>query len=130
MQGRSFLPELEGRPKPADWRDVTYYRYWMHMAHGLRVPAHFGIRSERYKLIFFYGCDFTGRRRTQPPTPPAWEFYDLDKDPAEMHNEYDNPKYAKIIAAMKTRLKETREQLHETDEKYPEIQKIIDEHWD
>jgi arylsulfatase A-like enzyme len=60
MQGRSFAAALRGRDKPADWRDVTYYRYWMHMAHRLQVPAHFGVRSERYKLIFFYGCSKTG----------------------------------------------------------------------
>ncbi len=126
MQGRSFAPALRGQPKPGDWRKVTYYRYWMHMAHGLRVPAHFGIRGERYKLIFFYGCDPKGRNKT----PVAWEFYDLQKDPHEMTNEYANPEYAKIIADMKVQLKHTREELCETDEKYPEIQKIIDEHWD
>ncbi len=126
MQGRSFASALAGKPKPADWRTVTYYRYWMHMAHGLRVPAHFGIRSERYKLIFFYGSDTRGQNRT----PTAWEFYDLQNDPIEMHNEYSNPKYAQIIAEMKVQLKKTRQELGETDAKYPEIQKIIDEHWD
>jgi len=130
MQGRSFAGALRGQPRPADWRDVTYYRYWMHMAHALRVPAHFGIRSMKYKLVFFYGCDYRTSPRAANCTPPAWEFYDLDKDPAEMHNEYANPKYAEAIAQMKARLKAVREELNETDEKYPHIQKIIDEHWD
>ena len=130
MQGRSFATALEGKPRPEDWRTVTYYRYWMHMAHALRVPAHFGIRSERYKLIFFYGCDWVSGPRAQKPTPAAWEFYDLQNDPIEMHNEYSNPKYTRIIADMKVQLKKTRQELGETDEKYPEIQKIIDEHWD
>jgi N-acetylglucosamine-6-sulfatase len=130
MQGRSFLAALRGQPMPADWRKVTYYRYWMHMAHYLRVPAHFGIRSDRYKLIFFYGSDYIAGQRAKPPTPPAWEFYDLQNDPIEMHNEYANPKYAGIVADMKVQLKQVRERLHETDEKYPQIQKIIDEHWD
>ena len=126
MQGRSFAAALKGRPKPDNWRTGTYYRYWMHMAHSLRVPAHFGLRGERYKLIFFYGCDPRGRNKT----PVAWEFYDLQKDPCEMKNEYGNPEYAKIIAGMKIELKKTRQELGETDEKYPEIQKIIDESWD
>jgi len=46
-----------------------------------------------------------------------------------MKNEYSNPAYAKIIAAMKVQLKQTREELGETDKKYPKIQKIIDANW-
>jgi len=127
MQGRSFARALTGKPKPKDWRTVTYYRYWMHMAHSLKVPAHFGVRSERYKLIFFYGCSMNGKGgRRAPNTPAAWEFYDLEKDPFEMKNQYANPEYAKIIAGMKVELKKTRTDLNETDENYPAIQKIID----
>ena len=126
MQGRSFAGALKGRSKPADWRKVTYYRYWMHMAHGLRVPAHFGIRSEQYKLIFFYGCNPDGGGRR---TPVAWEFYDLEKDPFEMQNLYADRQYSKIIKAMKVELKKVRANLNETDEKYPHIQAIIDAHW-
>jgi N-acetylglucosamine-6-sulfatase len=125
MQGRSFAAALHGEPKPNDWRTSTYYRYWMHMAHNLAVPAHFGIRSERYKLVFFYGCAPNGKNRT----PAAWEFYDLEKDPHEMHNQYGNPEYGKIIAEMKLELKSTRTDLNETDKKYPAIQEIINANW-
>ena len=64
----SASPKL---PNPDAWRTSTYYRYWMHMAHGHNNPAHFGLRTDRYKLIFFYGCDFTsendvGSVRFQP----------------------------------------------------------------
>jgi arylsulfatase A-like enzyme len=118
MQGRSFAPALKGDQKPEDWRTVTYYRYWMHMAHRLAVPAHFGVRSDRYKLMFFYN------------PPVAWEFYDLEKDPQEMHNVYTDPAYGKIIADLKEQLKETRQALGETDEKRPKIQAIIDANWD
>jgi hypothetical protein len=62
MQGRSFADALVGGAKPADWRTSLYYRYWMHLAHSLAVPAHFGLRDERYKLIFFYGCDLKGEK--------------------------------------------------------------------
>jgi len=126
MQGRSFAAGLKGSDKPKDWRTSTYYRYWMHLAHALQVPGHFGIRGERYKLIFFYGCTPSGGRQT----PAAWEFYDLKTDPSEMKNEYENPKYKKIIADMKVELKKTREELNETDKKYPKIQEIIDANWD
>lgn len=30
----------------------TYYRYWMHMEDHM-LPAHFGIRTKDYKLIFY-----------------------------------------------------------------------------
>jgi arylsulfatase A-like enzyme len=125
MQGRSFAAALPGEPKPNDWHTSTYYRYWMHMAHNLAVPAHFGIRGERYKLVFFYGCAPNGKNRT----PAAWEFYDLEKDPHEMHNQYGNPEYGKIIAKMKLELKSTRTDLNETDKKYPAIQEIINANW-
>ena len=141
MQGRSFAGALRGEARPEDWRDATYYRYWMHMAHGHNNPAHFGLRTERYKLVFFYGCDFTdeiggetiegrGGNRYYPNTPAAWEFYDLREDPGEMHNRYGNAEYAETIADLKKQLKQLREQLGETDEKYPHIQEIIDDHWD
>ncbi len=125
MQGRSFAAALTGKPKPDDWRTATYYRYWMHMAHSLATPAHFGLRTDRYKLIFFYGANLKGENRT----PATWEFYDLHKDPHEMHNEYGNAAYADVVAELKAELKRTREALGETDKQYPAIQKIIDENW-
>ncbi len=122
MQGRSFAPALRGEVRPDDWRTATYYRYWMHMAHNLRVPAHFGIRTERYKLIFFYGCTPTGGQRT----PVAWEFYDLQEDPFEMHNEHANPGYAEIISGLKQQLWKTRTALSETDDKFPAVHQIVE----
>lgn len=124
MQGRSFAAALKGGAKPEDWRQVTYYRYWMHMAHNLAVPAHFGIRSDRYKLVFFYGTDKHGSEKGR--TPVAWEFYDLEKDPHEMRNGYANPDYAPVIRRMKRQLTMEREALHETDTGRPGIQAIIE----
>jgi len=135
MQGRSFAGALEGESPPAGWRKATYYRYWMHMAHNLGTPAHFGVRSDRYKLIFFYGRDYKGagasgsRRKAKPVTPAAWEFYDLQEDPSEMVNAYRNPQYAPVIAELKAEMKRQREVLNETDAAYPHLQEIIDAHW-
>ena len=64
MQGMSFKTILAGNPLPDNWRKGTYYRYWMHMAHGHGNPAHFGIRTNDYKLIFFYGVYY----KTPPET--------------------------------------------------------------
>ncbi len=143
MQGHSFKKILETGNEPADWQKATYYRYWMHLAHKHQNPAHFGIRTKDYKLIFFYGRywvdtddpnatwnkdswgnDFTNH------TPPTWEFYDLRKDPKEMNNAYDDPVYQETIAELMVELIKLREDLNETDKNYPHIQKVIDEHWE
>ena len=57
------------------------------------------------------------------------ELYDLKKDPKEMHNVYDDPEYQDIVIELKALLKKTREELNETDEDYPKVQKVIDENW-
>ncbi|MBN1387564.1 MAG: sulfatase [Bacteroidales bacterium] len=136
MQGKSFKRTIEGK-KEKNWREETYYRYWMHMAHYLGNPAHLGLRTKKYKLIFFYGVDFEDPPRTDywgsqadMKTPPGWEFYDLENDPHEMNNLYNDPGYSEIIGELKIRLKTLREELNETDINYPHIQKIINNNWD
>lgn len=126
MQGRSFVSALKGQEKPTDWRTLIYCRYWMHMAHNLRVPAHFGLRTDRYKLIFFYGVDFSGKF---DDTPAFWEFYDLQSDPSKNVNQYGNPEYKGIIEKLKKELKQARMDHDETDAAYPKIQVVIDAHW-
>ena len=135
MQGKSFKRTLLGK-KENKWPDATYYRYWMHMAHKLGTPAHFGIRTNKYKLIFFYGVDYEDPPRTDYwgsqadiITPPGWELYDIEEDPHEMNNLYGRSEYSEIIKELKGKLRLLREELNETDSNYPHIQKIIDEHW-
>ncbi len=126
MQGRSFRENLKGNTSK-DWRKSAYYRYWQN--YPVR-PGHFGIRNDRYKLIFFYGrsLDMTGSSKES--TEPAWEFYDLKKDPKEDHNAYHDPEYSEIIKEMKVELKKLRKEVGDTDEKYPEMQQIFKEKWD
>jgi len=147
MQGRSFASVLDNQ-SPDNWRTGSYNRYWMHRAHH-DVPAHFGIRSDRYKLIFFYGTHYDatpvqsdvvyeGRNwsrkdgviPSKTATPTGWEFYDLESDPDEVVNRYGDPAYAEIIAGLKTELRRQREMYNETDASYPHLQEIIDTHWD
>jgi uncharacterized sulfatase len=141
MQGKSFLSAFKGENEPECWRKATYYRYWMHMAHRINVPAHFGIRTKQYKLIFYYGTDYTdvhnkkqikGKdgNRYWDSTPAAWEFYDLAKDPHEMHNQYFNPEYQEIIAELKLVLKQKRKETVDTDDEFPRIKKIVQSNWD
>jgi len=120
-QGRSFRDNIIGKT-PTDWRQDVYYRYWTQ--NKIR-PAHFGIRNESYKLIFFYGdrLEMTGSENV--PTPPAWEFYDLKNDPNENRNAYKDPAYQDIIKDMKKRLLELRESVGDTDANRPRMQEIL-----
>jgi arylsulfatase A-like enzyme len=93
MQGRSFWPDLLDAPVQPS-AEGMYYRYWEHDDVFHKAPAHYGYRTDRYKLIYFYndglglpGCgEFT--------YPPEWELYDLVADPAELTNVYDDPAFA------------------------------------
>jgi len=143
MQGHSFKSILETGSEPKNWQQSTYYRYWMHMAHQHANPAHFGIRTKQYKLIFYYGkywvdTDDSAAKWNKKSwgnnftfhTPPAWEFYDLEKDPKEMNNRYNDVAYKGIINKLKDDLIAKRKELNEEDkQKYPHIQQIIDKHW-
>ena len=125
MQGRSFRANLRGET-PADWRQAVYYRYWMHLAHH-DVPAHYGIRTPHFKLIFFYGLPLDAKGAKPQITPAAWELYDLRKDPHEMRNVYADPAYAATVGELKAQLVRLKAQFGDTDEKYPELMKRLEE---
>ena len=92
MQGVSFLPLLDGRGA-SGWRKAMYYHYYEY-PQPHHVSPHFGIRTERWVLVRFYGpADF-------------WELYDLDKDPEELHNLYGQPAYQSTAEKLKRQLKE------------------------
>jgi len=136
MQGKSFVAALKGEEKPQGWRTAHYYRYWMHMAHKMNNPAHFGIRTDRYKLIFFYGTDFikTGEEkndgnRFRADTPVAWELYDLENDPYEKVNIYEQMKGGAEVKELKTMLLDIRNELGDTDEDFPHILYRIHSNW-
>lgn len=101
MQGRSLTPILNGK-SPADWRKVVYYRYY-EFPQPHHVEPHYGVRTDRYKLIHFNRID-------------AWELFDLEKDPRELKSVYGDPAYAKTVEQMKTRLTELRKQYQDDRE--------------
>jgi len=103
MQGRSFFANLQGHT-PKDWRKSMYYRYWMHNTSDHHVPAHYGLRTDRWKLIYYYGKPLGMKGANPPDTEPDWELYDTKNDPREMHNLYHEPKYAGLIQKLKAEL--------------------------
>ena len=110
MQGHSFRANMEGHT-PRNWRNAMYYRYWMHNSSDHHVPAHYGIRTKRYKLIYYYGKALGMRGASDPATTPEWEFYDMQEDPREMRNLYHDPKHAKLVASLKKELDRLQSEL-------------------
>lgn len=124
MQGESFKEICETGNESEDWKKEAYYRYWMHMAHHDN-PGHVGIRTKKHKLIFYYGAKYDGSYRT----PPAWELYDLAKDPAENVNVYDDPAYVDTVADLKERLAALRTRIGDTGEDFPDLEGILQDFW-
>ena len=123
MQGRSFRDNLAGKTTD-NWRTAIYYRYWMQIE-GSNVPAHYGIRTARYKLIFFYGRGLDRNGSTDGwETPAAWELYDLEEDPLEMRNLYGQPGYESITREMKRELHRLKEKYGDQDALYPEMMQL------
>ena len=52
MQGHSIRPLFRGRA-PDDWQKVAYHRYWMHNDQPHECRAHYGIRDQRWKIIYW-----------------------------------------------------------------------------
>lgn len=123
FQGESFRENLNGNT-PNSWRNQMYYRYWLH--HPDR-PAHFGLRNHRYKLALFYGEALNMRGASKESSSPAWEFYDLQEDPHELHNAINDKKYASVIQGMKKELILEREKRGDTDSTYPLMEELLKE---
>lgn len=121
MQGESFRANLAGKT-PADWRKAMYYRYWTNCDYDHNITAHYGIRTQQYKLIYFYGLSLDMPISKDMRVEPAeWELYDLQNDPMEMHNIYQDPQYQPVIKELKEKLLELKDKYKDSDSKYPEM---------
>ncbi len=79
MQGKSLLPILEGKADPSEHRGFVRCEYY-EVLQGPRSYATM-IRTKRHKLVNYHGHD-------------AGELFDLEKDPHEFENLWDDPTYA------------------------------------
>ena len=101
MQGKSLVPLL--KQEETDWRDAIYYHYYEYP--GIHaVKRHYGVRTDRYKLIHFYH------------DIDEWELFDLEKDPDELKNLYADPAYADIRDNLHERLLELQNQYGDSNE--------------
>lgn len=128
MQGRSFRSNLVGKTAK-DWPTSMYYQYWMQFEPS-EVPAHFGVRTHDYKLIFFYGRGLGLNGTTDTwKTPVGWELYDLKNDPFELKNLYGKEGYEQITKDLKVELKRLQEQYEVNIDEFPELKEVIADHW-
>jgi len=102
MHGRSLVPILKGQT-PADWRASFYYHYYEYPGpHSVR--RHYGVVTDRYKLVRFYepGVDY-------------WELFDLKTDPKELTSVYGKAEYADVQKELEKELTRLRTELKVPD---------------
>ncbi len=104
LQGESLRPLFE-ETNVDNWRNEIYYHYYEYPKGGHDVKRHYGIRTDRYKLIhYYYDID-------------EWELFDLENDPQEMNNIYMQAEYQELVSELKEKLNELRKKYKDDNEK-------------
>lgn len=136
MPGRSLVPVLNNGDNVKNWRQSIYYHYYDYPTYHM-VRKHDGVRTERYKLIHFYGkggLDAVSENKYQnvpgtreygtmkglesigyfEPKDEAvdyCELYDLQADPHEQNNIFGKPGTEKIMKQLQRELDKYRKTL-------------------
>lgn len=105
MQGKSMRSLLNQNFDGEDFRDAIYYHYYDFPAFHM-VKRHYGIRTQRYKLMHFYD------------DIDEWELYDLERDPGELTNVYNREDYSSIQNEMHIALKSLQENYEVTEREF------------
>jgi arylsulfatase A-like enzyme len=103
MQGRSLVDLLKGQT-PADWRTSFYYHYYEYPVWH-KVRPHYGVVTDRYKLVHYY-----------KPDVDDWELYDRQADPLETRNFIAHPDYAQVVPELKAEIVRLRQELKVPDQ--------------
>ena len=136
LPGRSLTPLFKAGDKVKGWRNSIYYHYYDYPTYHM-VRKHDGVRTDRYKLIHFYGAGGLdavkeNKYQHQPgtreyncmtylnslgyfePKDSAVnynELYDLQADPHEQNNLYGKPGYEKITKQLQKQLTDYRKSI-------------------
>jgi uncharacterized sulfatase len=105
MQGKSLVPLMNNSVADEDFRDAIYYHYYDFPAFHM-VKRHYGIRTDRFKLMHFYD------------DIDEWEMYDLEKDPNEMNNIYNDENYADVRKRLHKELDSLQKKYKVTEEEF------------
>jgi uncharacterized sulfatase len=105
MQGRSLRSLMNNSISDEDFRNAIYYHYYDFPAFHM-VKRHYGIRTDRFKLMHFYD------------DIDVWEMYDLQKDPREMNNIYNHPDYAEVRKELHSSLNSLQQKYNVTEEEF------------
>ncbi len=136
LPGRSLTPIFKAGDKVKGWRSSIYYHYYDYPTYHM-VRKHDGVRTDRYKLIHFYGAGGLdavkeNKYQRQPGTREHGcmtyltslgyfepkdsavnynELYDLQADPHELNNLYGKPGYEKISKQLQKQLTDYRKSI-------------------
>ncbi|MDX1427509.1 MAG: sulfatase [Salegentibacter mishustinae] len=105
MQGRSLRSLMNNSISDEDFRNAIYYHYYDFPAFHM-VKRHYGIRTDRFKLMHFYD------------DIDVWEMYDLQKDPREMNNIYNHPDYAEVRKELHSSLDSLQQKYNVSEEEF------------
>jgi hypothetical protein len=101
------VPILRGE-SPPNWRTSFYYHYYEYPGpHSVR--RHYGVVTDRFKLVHFYEPDMN-----------YWELFDRQTDPHEMRSVLGRPEYAEAQAHLEKELRRLRTELKVPDPDPPE----------
>ena len=136
LPGRSLTPLFKAGDKVKGWRNSIYYHYYDYPTYHM-VRKHDGVRTDRYKLIHFYGeggldAVKENKYQRQPGTREHGcmtyltslgyfepkdsavnynELYDLQADPHELNNLYGKTGYEKITKQLQKQLNDYRKSI-------------------
>lgn len=136
MPGRSLVPVLNNGDNVKNWRQSIYYHYYDYPTYHM-VRKHDGVRTERYKLIHFYGkggldavsenkyqnvpgtreygtmkgLESIGYFEPKDEVVDYCELYDLQADPHEQNNIFGKPGTEKIMKQLQRELDKYRKTL-------------------
>lgn len=136
MPGRSLVPVLNNGDNVKNWRQSIYYHYYDYPTYHM-VRKHDGVRTDRYKLIHFYGkggldavpenkyqnvpgtreyatlkgLESIGYFEPKDEAVDYCELYDLQADPHEQNNIFGKPGTEKITKQLQCELNKYRKTL-------------------